>query len=391
MKSKIGILGGTFDPIHNGHIELAKAALEEFRLDKIIFMPTGVSYMKTGVSPSEHRYEMCKLAISEYHDFEIDDEEIKREGNTYTYETLRYLKMKYPKAELYFIIGLDTLYTIDTWKNVSEVFKKCILLCADRLSAFSERDISSRISELESLYSAKISLLKMDKCPISSTEIRETIRNKIYDEKLLMQLPESVKAYILKNELYTRIDYLKREIKFVLKPKRYIHTMGVYETALKLAQKYGADIEKTAIAALLHDCAKNIPLHEMIEICGQFGIVLLDHERQSSALLHGKTGAVLSKIRYQIEDQEIYDAIYFHTTGKPDMSLILQIIFVADYIEPGRTSAPNLDILRKLAFVDLNQATALILKDTLDYLKNGKDKNIDEMTAKSFAFYQKYL
>ena len=121
MKSKIGILGGTFDPIHNGHLQLAESAYNEFGLEKVIFIPTGVSYMKSGVSQAHHRYEMCSLAISSFPYFEIDDEEIKREGNTYTFETLRYLNSKYPDAEICFIIGLDTLYSIETWKNIKEV------------------------------------------------------------------------------------------------------------------------------------------------------------------------------------------------------------------------------------------------------------------------------
>lgn len=391
MKSKIGILGGTFDPIHKGHLELAHAALKEFKLDKVIFIPTGVSYMKTGVSPAKHRYEMCRLAISSFPYFEIDDEEMKREGNTYTYETLRYLNKKYPKAEICYIIGLDTLFTIDTWKHVDEVFQRCTFLCANRVSAFSNYDIEQKIGELKSKYSANISLMNMDLYPVSSTEIRETYFSKVKDETILCHLPDSVKEYISKNNLYSQIDLLKREMQIRLKPNRYQHTLGVFETAVNLARIYGADTDLVGKAALLHDCAKHMQVSEMIEICGNFGLVLRDCEKESAALLHGKAGAVLSKTFYHIDESEVFDAIYYHTTGSPDMSLVTQIIFVSDYIEPGRNSAHNLNMLRELSLIDLNRTTAIILCDTLDYLKSKKNTNIDEMTAKTFSFYKKYL
>lgn len=391
MKSKIGILGGTFDPIHKGHLELAALALKQFELEKVIFIPTGVSYMKTGVSLTKHRYEMCRLAISEYSDFDIDDEEIKREGNTYTYETLRYLKKKYAGSEICFIIGLDTLYSIESWKRVSEVLKNCTLLCANRLSEYSDKDIKKRIEELKEKYSAEILLLDMELYPVSSTEIRNAYYNGTRVEEMKNHLPECVADYIFKNGLYSKIEMLKREMEIQLKPNRYLHTIGVYETAVKLARIYGANVEKTAQAALLHDCAKHMSLDEMNKICKDFGVSLRKIEKDSAALLHGKAGAVLSNIQYDIDDSDVFDAIFHHTTGTPEMSLITQIIFVSDYIEPGRDHAPNLKLLRELSETDLNRTTALILRDTLEYLKNKDNKNIDEMTAKSYDFYKKYL
>lgn len=391
MKTKIGILGGTFDPIHNGHIMLANAALKELNLDKVVFMPTGVSYMKTGVSLAVHRYEMCRLSILPYPFFEIDDEEVKREGNTYTYETLRYMNRKYPDAEIYFIIGLDTLYTIETWKNVSEVFANCILVCADRISDISDGDIKKRVDELKSKYAARIVLLNMRPYPISSTEIRETIYSGRFDNAVLNHLPEPVKDYIIKHDLYSRISYLKREMELRLKPKRYQHTLGVYETAIELAGIYGADVQKAAISALLHDVAKHIALEELLQICEDYGLVLHSGESKSTALLHGKAGAILAKTNYQIDDGEIFDAIFYHTTGTVDMTLLTQIIFVADYIEPNRVHASNLEELRELAKCNLNKTTAIILRDTLNYLKEKNENNIDTMTEKAYAFYRKYL
>ncbi len=390
MKSKIGILGGTFDPIHNGHLQLAESAYNEFGLEKVIFIPTGVSYMKSGVSQAHHRYEMCSLAISSFPYFEIDDEEIKREGNTYTFETLRYLNSKYPDAEICFIIGLDTLYSIETWKNIKEVFHNCTFLCANRLSRHSANEILLRIQELEKKYSAKIKVLNMDVYPISSTEIRNAYNN-VDQESVLCYLPDLVSKYISENHLYSQTEYLKKEMQVRLKPQRYLHTLGVYETAVKLARIYGVDVQKAAISALLHDCAKNMHLKEMNKICAEYPLLLTEYEKESAALLHGKAGAVIAQTVYDIKDDDIFDAIYYHTTGKPDMGLLLQIIFVADYIEPGRKNAPNLTFLRELAETDINRATAIILQDTLAYLESKSGQKTDEMTQKAFDFYKRFL
>ena len=107
--------------------------------------------------------------------------------------------------------------------------------------------------------------------------------------------------------------------------------------------------------------------------------------------MHGKAGAVIAQTVYDIKDDDIFDAIYYHTTGKPDMGLLLQIIFVADYIEPGRKNAPNLTFLRELAETDINRATAIILQDTLAYLESKSEQKTDEMTQKAFDFYKRFL
>lgn len=391
MKTKIGVLGGTFDPIHKGHLALAKAAFTECSLDKVIFIPTGISYMKTGVSLASDRFEMCRLALYSHKEFELDDVEIKREGNTYTYETLRYLKKKYRDSEIYFIIGLDTLYTIESWKNVSEVFKNSILLCADRPSDKNDKNISVQINYLQEKYAARIIMLDMAPYSVSSTQIREAFRNKDYTNMVLTHIPENVKEYIIKHGLYTRFEEIKRELQFILKPKRFQHTLGVVETAVMLAKCYGADPEIASISALLHDCAKHMPIEDMISLCRQYGVSVSNIESQSDALLHGKAGAILSKKNYGFINNDIYDAIFYHTTGKPNMSLLTQIIFVADYIEPGRNHSEKLDYLRELAKTDLNRVTALILKDTLHYLNEHKNDKIDIMTEIAFEFYKKYL
>ena len=125
---KIGILGGTFDPIHNGHLYIAKKAMEKYSLSKVLFIPTGVSYMKSGVSLAVHRYEMTRLAIRDFPEFEISDLEVFRGGNTYTFETIQELKKEYPDDKFYFIIGTDTLFMMEKWRNFEYLFENLTLI-----------------------------------------------------------------------------------------------------------------------------------------------------------------------------------------------------------------------------------------------------------------------
>lgn len=183
---------------------------------------------------------------------------------------------------------------------------------------------------------------------------------------------------------------LYKELEKQLKYSRFIHTMGVTFTATSLAMRYGADAKKAELAGLLHDCAKYIPVEEMERICEEGGLEISSFERGNSALLHSKAGSVLARTKYGVTDKEILDAIRFHTTGRPGMTLLDKIVFVADYLEPGREEAPDLPEVRPLAFRDLDQALLLILSDTLTYL-NGTGKRIDPMTQRTYEFYEKMV
>jgi predicted HD superfamily hydrolase involved in NAD metabolism len=151
---------------------------------------------------------------------------------------------------------------------------------------------------------------------------------------------------------------------------------------------YGADVEKAEIAGLLHDCAKCMDLKKMIRICEKAGLSVSDIERSSGALLHSKAGAVLARDKYGVNDEDVLNAIRYHTTGRPGMSLLEKIVFVADYIEPGRDTAPNLPIVRKLAYESIDDCVLQILKDTLHYLADTGEST-DPMTQKTYDYYRR--
>ena len=183
-----------------------------------------------------------------------------------------------------------------------------------------------------------------------------------------------------------------QEIEEILQKKqnshRYRHTIGVRYTAICLAMRYGEDLTKASYAGLLHDCAKHMSNEKLLEQCEKHGLSVSESERKQPFLLHGRVGAWLAKYKYGIDDSEILSSIEWHTTGKPDMTLLEKIVFTADYIEPGRDQAPNLDRLRQLAFTDIDQAVCEILKQTLDYL-HQQGSEIDPATEVTYNFYLK--
>ena len=179
---------------------------------------------------------------------------------------------------------------------------------------------------------------------------------------------------------------IKKKLKNELDESRYEHTIGVMDTAACLAMRYGADLTQALVAGLLHDCAKCIPNDKKLKLCRKNGIEVTPFEEKTPFLLHAKLGAWMAEHEYHVSDPAILSAIACHTTGKPDMSLLDKIVFIADYIEPGRNKAPGLPEIRRLSFTDIDQALIRILSDTLDYLASSNDP-IDPATQNVLDYY----
>ena len=179
----------------------------------------------------------------------------------------------------------------------------------------------------------------------------------------------------------------KKTLRKYLDRDRFEHSEGVMYTAAALAMRYGEDLEKAQIAGILHDCAKCIPDNKKLKICEKNHIEITEAEKCSPFLLHAKVGAYIAKEKYDIEDAEILDAIACHTTGKPAMTLLDKIIYISDYIEPMRSKASNLEEVRKMAFVDLDETLFKILSDTLVYLEKSS-KKMDPMTMQTYEYYR---
>ncbi len=160
------------------------------------------------------------------------------------------------------------------------------------------------------------------------------------------------------------IDEMRDKLQLALTEKRFNHSLGVMQTAVSLARHYGADVNKTAVAALLHDCAKNYSKAEMFELCERYNVELDEITRASTGLIHGFLGAVVAEKYYGVSDPEIYDAIYYHTIGKPDMSLMTKIVYIADGIEPLR-NYDGVDRIREIVYEDIDRALVLQIDYTL--------------------------
>lgn len=185
------------------------------------------------------------------------------------------------------------------------------------------------------------------------------------------------------------LDKISKQLKKELDESRFRHTEGVMYTAAAMAMAHGVDMHIAQTAGLLHDCAKCIPNKKKLEMCRKNQIPMSGFEVENPFLLHAKLGAFLAKTKYHVSDSEILRAIAWHTTGKPDMTKLEQIVYIADYIEPGRDKAPNLKEIRKLAFTDLDECMYWILKDTIEYLKSNP-KSMDETTEKAYLYYREH-
>lgn len=183
------------------------------------------------------------------------------------------------------------------------------------------------------------------------------------------------------------LQKITKKLKKYLDEDRLWHTLGVMHTAAAMAMVYHEDMEKAQLAGLLHDCAKCIPSKKKIKLCNENHIPVSSFEKEHPFLLHGKVGAWIAEEKYGVKDREILEAITWHTTGKPEMSVLEKIIYIADYIEPARDKAPRLKEIRTLAFQDLDRCMYEILKDSLEYL-NTHPEDLDPTTEKAYDYYK---
>ncbi|MBR5808830.1 MAG: nicotinate-nucleotide adenylyltransferase [Clostridia bacterium] len=349
--SKIGIMGGTFDPIHFGHLKIASCAKSEYHLDKVIFLTSGNPPHKRDkdILDAKIRHIMVKLAISGIDGFFASDYEVNRAEYSYSANTLKHFHKIMPDDELFFIIGGDSLRDFHKWYKPDEILKLCTLLVYDRKGGEHTSDFSKPIQ------GATID--------ISSTVIREKLE---VGEDVSEFVPPAVLEFIKRNNIYRKKSEPKEQLKTLLTPERYAHSIGVMETAVELAKIHGADLEKARIAGLLHDNAKN--LDNLYERAKDLEADLDEFEMNSPPLVHAKLGAETAKIEFGITDPEILDAIKWHTIGRPNMTLLEKIIFVADLTEPGR-DFPDAGALRALSRKDLDKAVAECIKSTIEVNK----------------------
>lgn len=376
---KIGIYGGTFNPPHLGHVTAARAVFELLKLDRLLLIPDRLPPHKDlpENSPSaQDRLEMTRLAGEQTglgDRVQVLDLELKREGKSYTADTLEEIRRMYPDDELWLLMGTDMFLTLQAWHEPEKILSLAGIAAFGRTEEDTEELFSVQREYLYRTYpGARIFTLTIPGVvDVSSTQLREQLS----EGNGAAALPPAVYGYILRHGLYgVRADLkhlplsqLRPVALSYLKYKRIPHVLGTEQEAIRLAERYGADVEKARVAALLHDCTKKLNMEEQLALCSHYGIELDELEQKALKLLHAKTGAAIARDVFGV-DEEIYHAIWWHTTGHAGMTLLEKIIYLADYIEPSR-DFPGVDKLRKVCYEDLDKGLLM-----------GLDMTIQEMT-----------
>lgn len=424
---RIGILGGSFDPVHTGHVNLARDALEQAQLDEVLLIPARLQPFKQDRMPAsgEDRMEMLRLALAEDPEINPCDYELAQEGVSYTYLTLRAMQERFgPSARLFFIIGTDSLLMLDSWMNAGELLTNYSFIVGSR-PGYADEELRQKADKIRREHGTEILWIHNRRFDISATEIRERLASGASTDGLV---PEPVAEYIREHGLYgcrehgnpnkcpagasgktdgtnedpvgsegtseehqplqedeESLKALKQQgidwIREHLKRTRYEHTLRVRDEAIALAHRYGADAAKAETAAIWHDMAKNLSQEEMNRLVREFH--LDEKYLDAPNLAHSKLGACLMERDFGVTDRDLLNAVSYHTTGRAGMSLLEKVVFLADAIEPGR-SYPSADEIRRMAETDLERACIRMLERTVDYL-GQQGARIDKDTLEALA------
>ena len=363
---KIGIFGGSFNPVHNEHIKIAKSAVKELSLDKLFIMPTFISPHKKEEAQenSAHRLNMLNLAFEGDDIIEVSNYEVEKQGVSYTFETIKRFSSIYKGAEIFFLMGSDMLENFPTWKNPFIITELATLVLIERRNG--EFDDEVIISAVEKKFGAKIIKLKVYGDNLSSTELRVRVKLNLPLDNLT---PKSVEEYIKSNELYCG-DKFYEYIKNTLPIKRREHTAGVILTSIKLAKKLGIDVKKAELSALLHDLAKYKNYKDYKEFSLPNDV--------NEDIIHQFLGEYIARVELGIKDSEVLNAIKYHTTGRSGMTLLEKITYVADLIEPSRKFEGVIELRREID-KDFNNGFYICLKEIVDFLSKN-DKEIYSLT-----------
>jgi len=372
---RIGIFGGTFNPPHMGHIDACRFASANLKLDRLYLVPTKVpphKQLPEGSASPEQRFEMTALAAAMIPGAQAWDVELKREGPSYSADTVMDLRRMYPDDELILIVGSDMFFTLDKWRRAEELLSSVTVCVMSRNAEDFER-LSIKAAELKDGFGARSVILDKPILEVSSSDLRGGSK--------LADIPMCIWDYIVKNGLYgdlgkdmlpSYMEMLRNIASASLSGKRAAHVMGCERLACRLAERWGGDKELCRAAAILHDITKEKTVEEQLQICEKYGIIP-DYDRYTEkALFHSLTGWLVA-LREIGVPENIALAIKHHTLGRPNMSLEEKILFVADKVEETR-KYPGTEEIRALAFENLDAAAAECIKRTVDDIKRRGNK-----------------
>ena len=387
---RIGIYGGTYSPPHIGHLRAAEYAIEALKLDRLLLIPTGVSphkEMSSGASSAD-RLEMVRISAEGIKKAEVSDIEIRREGSSYTVDTLRQLKSENSGAELVLLMGTDMFTSFLTWREPETIMQLATLAVFCRGEKGERQRIDDQKQVLEAM-GARIELVENPVTAISSTALRRMLVFGCADPFLM----PGVGDYIREKGLYgtgkdrrnLSMDELEAEVVALLNPNRVAHVLGCRDCAVELARLYGENETDAARAGLLHDITKAIDGPLQLTLCAEYGIVLDTFSRSFPKTLHALTGSLVAR-RIFGENENVVSAICHHTTGRADMTLLEKIIYIADYVERNR-DFPGVEQMRALAYTDLDAAVLMGLESAVAHVRR-QGQDLAPATLEALAFLQ---
>ncbi|MBO4523691.1 MAG: nicotinate-nucleotide adenylyltransferase [Ruminococcus sp.] len=391
---RIGIYGGSFNPVHNGHIHLAETAVKEFSLDRLYFVPSKKSPHRSiaEYAPDVDRLEMLRLAAKVNDRLFVSDYEIKSDRVSYTIYTVEHFRKEFPEDELFLLVGSDMLLSFDTWHRFDEILSN-VTLCVVSRESGDLPELKKKAQDLSKY--GKIIVSEAPPTEVSSTLVRKKIAKNedfsCYLDENVVQYIRSVGLYSVRGEdiLQYNPDDKKKILKARLTAKRYTHSLNVAEECRKLAEKYGEDPDKAYFAGLLHDICKELPENEQKDLVLASGYTVCREEMETRSLLHGIAGAYYVKKEFGVEDIDILNSIRFHTVGRAGMSRLEEIVYIGDLVSAER-DYKDVEKMRKLAYTDLNsamlEAFAFSMKSVIK--KGGV---IPICTVEGYNFYTRLL
>ena len=389
MSRRVLLYGGSFNPPHLGHETSVRTAAASLGAEKILLIPAAEpphKAMPAGSPSPEERLSLTRLAAAGA-GAEVSDLELARGGVSYTSDTLREMKKRFPEEELVFLVGTDMLRSLPEWHEPETVVSLASIAVFARDPAL-RAAVSAAAERLRETFGAVVYEIPGEPVKVSSTEIRALLPGRGGRE----YLSDAVYGEIIRKRLYgakPELPWLREKAFAHLKPKRVPHVMGVEETGVKLAGRWGADPGEAAEAAICHDITKKLTRDEQLRLCEKYAIMTDENERSNEKLLHAKTGAALAADLFGLEPH-VRDAVRWHTTGRADMTLLEKITYLADYIEPNRSDFPGLEPLRAACFEDLDTAMELASRMSLhEVVSNGQTPH--ENTINAWRFYREAL
>ncbi len=395
--ARIGIFGGSFNPPHRGHLLAAQEQKRALGLDEVILIPAGIpphKLMADGSPAASDRLAMTEALVANAPGLRVSDIEIFKNEACYTADTLLSLHEQHPDDELFLLMGTDMFLSFHTWSR-PEIISRLATIChasRAKLSKKENEEIQEQIRNLKENFGARVCCIDNDVLDMSSTLIRRMLRFDCAENYLT---PE-VLAYIQSHGLYGTGKCLKNlpyeelcvESLSLHKEKRRPHVIGCSETARELAILWGADPELAERAGILHDITKALDKEAHLALCKKYETALRPFEIENEKLLHSKSGAAVAGGVFG-ECPEIVSAIFWHTTGKADMTKLEKIIYLADYMEPNR-DFEGVEKLRALAYSDLDRAMLHAFDLSVKTLE-ARGRGVDVYSRQALTFMRQQL